>query len=271
VHRTILPKNPEDVSQDRWFCNVFPHLGICDRKNPEDCTSGAKSSYSNDGPLAKISLSPILCCSRSAPPFIATRAYTRGYGLSHGVVFARSVLAVVAINMRSRAADRADAARHRRQTQLQYGPIKFASLAALFWGTADSSSLFSRSNSLFPRSISIFPDQLGRWRPLHTSGGDLRLRRHVLGYVLLCRAATSRARIAGNSRRGSWCGLQLLHSIAGTGYLLGIRAAMNMPEPEWYATFACVVWYFLLIYLVTAAARTEPLFYVANWFYLALS
>jgi cytochrome c oxidase cbb3-type subunit 1 len=187
-----------------------------------------------------------------------------------------SVLAVVAINMRFDA-------RPITPTPLvidgkpnyNYGPIKFASLAALFWGTAGFVvGLYLALELAFPALNFDLPwINFGRLRPLHTSavifafGGNVLL---ATSFYVVQR--TSRARIAGEL--APWfvvLGYNFFILIAGTGYLLGITRSHEYAEPEWYATlWLVVVWVtYLLIYLVTLARRMEPHIYVANWFYLA--
>ena len=93
-------------------------------------------SFRNDGPLAKYRLSASFLLLAFAAAFIATRAYTPAYAFHMALFSLGSVLAVVGITSALRAADSAGAAGHRRRAQHNYGPVKFASLAALFWGTA---------------------------------------------------------------------------------------------------------------------------------------
>ena len=226
--------------------------------------------------FGEISLSAILVLLAIGAAFIATRAYTPAYAF-HMVLFSLcSVLAVVAINMRFDARPIAptplviDG-----KPNYNYGPIKFASLAALFWGTAGFVvGLYLALELAFPALNFDLPwINFGRLRPLHTSavifafGGNVLL---ATSFYVVQR--TSRARIAGEL--APWfvvLGYNFFILIAGTGYLLGITRSHEYAEPEWYATlWLVVVWVtYLLIYLVTLARRTEPHIYVANWFYLA--
>jgi len=226
--------------------------------------------------FGEISLSAILVLLAIGATFIATRAYTPAYAFHMALFSLCSVLAVVAINMRFDARPIAptplviDG-----KPNYNYGPIKFASLAALFWGTAGFVvGLYLALELAFPALNFDLPwINFGRLRPLHTSavifafGGNVLL---ATSFYVVQR--TSRARIAGEL--APWfvvLGYNFFILIAGTGYLLGITRSHEYAEPEWYATlWLVVVWVtYLLIYLVTLARRTEPHIYVANWFYLA--
>ena len=226
--------------------------------------------------FGEISLSAILVLLAIGAAFIATRAYTPAYAFHMTLFSLCSVLAVVAINMRFDA-------RPISPTPLvidgkpnyNYGPIKFASLAALFWGTAGFIvGLYLALELAFPALNFDLPwINFGRLRPLHTSavifafGGNV-----LLATSLYVVQRTSRARLAGDL--APWfvvLGYNFFILIAGTGYLLGITRSHEYAEPEWYATlWLVIVWVtYLLIYLATLARRTEPHIYVANWFYLA--
>ncbi|MFO0345770.1 MAG: cytochrome-c oxidase, cbb3-type subunit I, partial [Labrys sp. (in: a-proteobacteria)] len=155
------------------------------------------------------------------------------------------------------------------------GPVKFAALAALFWGIAG----FLIGDILawqlaFPALNFDLPwTNFGRLRPLHTSavifafGGNV-----LLATSLYVVQRTSRARIAGYL--APWfvvLGYNVFIVIAGTGYLLGVTEGKEYAEPEWYADlFLTVVWVvYLLVFLGTLWKRKEPHIFVANWFYLA--
>jgi len=167
-----------------------------------------------------------------------------GLRLSHGLFSLCSVLAVVAINMRFDARPIAptplviDG-----KPNYNYGPIKFASLAALFWERGFVVGCISRSNSLFPRSISIFPGSTSGDCAVAHLGGDLRLRGNVLlatSFYVVQR--TSRRASRGNSRRGSCAGYNFFILIAGTGYLLGITRSHEYANRMVCDPLACVVW-----------------------------
>ena len=191
--------------------------------------------------FGEISLSAILVLLAIGTAFIATRAYTPAYAFHMALFSLCSVLAVVAINMRFDARPIAptplviDG-----KPNYNYGPIKFASLAALFWGTAGFVvGLYLALELAFPALNFDLPwINFGRLRPLHTSavifafGGNVLL---ATSFYVVQR--TSRARIAGEL--APWfvvLGYNFFILIAGTGYLLGITRSHEYAEPEWYAT-----------------------------------
>ena len=155
------------------------------------------------------------------------------------------------------------------------GPVKFASVAAVFWGIAGFTvGLIIALQLAFPALNFDLPwTTFGRLRPLHTSavifafGGNVLIATSM--YVV---QRTCRARLAGDI--APWfvvLGYNFFIVIAGTGYLLGITQSKEYAEPEWYSDlFLVVVWVtYFLIYLGTIMRRAEPHIYVANWFYLA--
>ncbi len=208
--------------------------------------------------------------------FVAVRAYTPAYAF-HAALFALgSVGAVFAIVKRYDARPAAPPPRViDGKPNYNYGPIKFAALAALFWGVAGFTvGLYIALELAFPLLNFDLPwINFGRLRPLHTSavifafGGNVLL---ATSFYVLQR--TSRTRIAGEL--APWfvvLGYNFFILIAGTGYLLGVTRGHEYAEPEWYAIlWLVIVWVtYLLVYLVTLARRVEPHIYVANWFYLA--
>ena len=155
-----------------------------------------------------------------------------------------------------------------------FGPVKFTSLAALFWGFAGmAAGLYIAFELAFP-ALNFEPwFNFGRLRPLHTSavifafGGNVLL---ATSFYVVQR--TCRARLAGDL--APWfvvLGYNFFIVIAGTGYLLGITEGKEYAEPEWYADlWLTIVWVtYLLVFLGTILRRKEPHIYVANWFYLA--
>jgi cytochrome c oxidase cbb3-type subunit 1 len=155
------------------------------------------------------------------------------------------------------------------------GPIKVATIAAVFWGIAGFIvGDFIAWQLPFPQLNLDLPwTSFGRLRPLHTSavifafGGNVLL---ATSFYVVQR--TCHTRLAG--RWAPWFvvwGYQLFIAIAGTGYLLGITQSKEYAEPEWYADlWLTIVWVvYLLVFLGTLAKRKEPHIYVANWFYLA--
>ncbi|MHA1547701.1 MAG: cytochrome-c oxidase, cbb3-type subunit I [Alphaproteobacteria bacterium] len=155
------------------------------------------------------------------------------------------------------------------------GPVKFATIATMFWGIAGFSvGLWAALELAFPVLNFDLPwISFGRLRPLHTSavifafGGNA-----LLASSLYAVQRTSRARLVGNM--APWfvvLGYNFFIVIAGTGYLLGITQSKEYAEPEWYADlWLTVVWVtYLLVFLGTIIKRKEPHIYVANWFFLA--
>ncbi|WP_183191381.1 cytochrome-c oxidase, cbb3-type subunit I [Ancylobacter tetraedralis] len=156
-----------------------------------------------------------------------------------------------------------------------FGPVKFATLAAVFWGIAGFLiGVIIAFQLAFPVLNFDLPwTAFGRLRPLHTSavifafGGNV-----LLGTSFYVVQRTSRARLVGYL--APWfvvLGYNFFIVIAGTGYLLGITQGKEYAEPEWYADlWLTVVWVtYLLVFLGTLWRRKEPHIYVANWFYLA--
>jgi len=157
----------------------------------------------------------------------------------------------------------------------QLGPIKFASVMAVFWGLAGFVvGLWLALELAWPALNFDLPwINFGRLRPLHTSavifafGGNVLLATSF--YVV---QKTCRTRIAGEL--APWfvvLGYNFFILIAGTGYLLGVTQSKEYAEPEWYADlWLTIVWVvYLLVFLGTLIKRKEPHIYVANWFYLA--
>ncbi len=154
------------------------------------------------------------------------------------------------------------------------GPVKFCTLAALFWGVAGMAVGIYIAFELAYPWLNIAPwFNFGRLRPLHTSavifafGGNVLL---ATSFYVVQR--TSRARLAGDL--APWfvaLGYNFFIVIAGTGYLLGITEGKEYAEPEWYSDlWLTIVWVtYLLVFVGTLWRRKEPHIYVANWFYLA--
>jgi cytochrome c oxidase cbb3-type subunit I len=155
------------------------------------------------------------------------------------------------------------------------GPVKFATVAAVFWGIAGFTvGLWAALELAFPvLNLDLPWFSFGRIRPLHTSAVIFAFGGNVLiatSFYVVQR--TCRARLAGYI--APWfvvLGYNLFIVIAGTGYLFGITQSKEYAEPEWYADlWLTVVWVvYFLVYLGTVMRREEPHIYVANWFYLA--
>jgi cytochrome c oxidase cbb3-type subunit 1 len=208
--------------------------------------------------------------------YVAVKAYTPAYAF-HAALFAiGSAGAVFAISKHygTRSAEPVPRIVDGRPNY-NYGPIKFAAIAALVLGIAGFAvGLYIALELAFPLLNFDLPwINFGRLRPLHTSavifafGGNVLLASSF--YVV---QRTCRTRLAGDL--APWfvvLGYNFFIVIAGTGYLLGVTRGHEYAEPEWYATlWLVIVWVvYLLVFLVTLARRAEPHIYVANWFFLA--
>src|SRR6266568_73949 len=207
--------------------------------------------------------------------FIASKAYTGAYAF-HMFVFALAGLgSAFFIFKRHTTMSEVAPQEINGKPNYNYGPIKFASLAAVFWGIAGFLvGLIVALELAFPDlSMGLEWINFGRLRPLHTSavifafGGNV-----LLATSLYVVQRTCRARLAGEL--APWfvvLGFNLFIVIAGTGYLLGITQGKEYAEPEWYSDlWLTLVWVtYLLVFLATLWKRKEPHIYVANWFTLA--
>jgi cytochrome c oxidase cbb3-type subunit 1 len=207
---------------------------------------------------------------------IASQAYTAEYAFHAYLFCAGSIASVFAIGIwyfeRPAELPPREIDGH---PNYNFGPVKFATLAAVFWGIAGfTAGLWAALELAFPVLNFDLPWlSFGRIRPLHTSavifafGGNV-----LLGTSFYVVQRTCRARLAGEV--APWfvvLGYNFFILIAGTGYLLGITQSKEYAEPEWYADlWLTVVWViYLLVFLGTIMRRKEPHIYVANWFYLA--
>jgi cytochrome c oxidase cbb3-type subunit 1 len=206
---------------------------------------------------------------------VAANAYTPAYAFHAYLFTAASIAAVFAIINRyyERPAEPAPLEIDGKPNY-NMAPIKFAAVAAVFWGIAAFSiGVFIALELAFPHLNFDQWVNFGRMRPLHTSAAIFAFGGNVLiatSFYVVQR--TSRARLAGDL--APWfvvLGYNFFIVIAGTGYLLGITQSKEYAEPEWYADlWLTVVWVtYFLVYLGTIMRRTEPHIYVANWFYLA--
>ena len=207
---------------------------------------------------------------------VAAKAYTTAYAF-HAYLFAAASLAAVfaILNRYYERPAELPAQMIDGKPNYQLGPIKFATIAAVFWGIAGFLvGVIIASQLAYPVLNFDLPyTAFGRLRPLHTSavifafGGNVLL---ATSFYVVQR--TCRARIAGDL--APWfvvLGYNFFIVIAGTGYLLGITQGKEYAEPEWYSDlWLTIVWVvYLLVFLFTLAKREEPHIYVANWFYLA--
>ena len=208
--------------------------------------------------------------------YVSSQAYTSAYAFHAALFCLGSAGAVVAVLTRYEK-------RHAELPSLMIngkpnynlGPIKFASLAAVFWGIAGFAvGLYIALELAFPwLNFDLAFINFGRLRPLHTSAVIFAFGGNVLvatSFYVVQR--TCRARLAGDL--APWfvvLGYNFFIVVAGTGYLLGITRSHEYAEPEWYAIlWLVIVWVtYFLVFIGTIARRGEPHIYVANWFYLA--
>ena len=207
--------------------------------------------------------------------FIFSKAYSGAYEFHAALFVLASLIGVAGIVWRYDQREAETPLTIDGRPNYNMGPVKFLSLASLFWGFAGMAvGLIIACELAYPwLNFSTAYINFGRLRPLHTSavifafGGNVLL---ATSFYVVQR--TSRARLAGDL--APWfvaLGYNFFIVVAGTGYLLGITRSHEYAEPEWYAIlFLVVVWVtYLLVFLGTLARRVEPHIYVANWFYLA--
>ena len=206
---------------------------------------------------------------------VAAKAYTAAYAFHAYLFCAASVAAVFAIiNHYYNRPAAAPPLEIDGKPNYNMGPVKFATVAGMFWGIAAFTvGVYIAFELTYPQLNLVEWINFGRLRPLHTSAAIFAFGGNVLiATSLYVVQRTSRARLAGNL--APWfvvLGYNFFIVIAGTGYLLGITQSKEYAEPEWYADlWLTIVWVtYFLVYLGTIMRRKEPHIYVANWFYLA--
>ena len=154
-------------------------------------------------------------------------------------------------------------------------PIRWGVIATLFWGIAGmAAGLFIALQLAFPAlNLDLEYTTFGRLRPLHTSavifafGGNALI---ATSYYVVQRTCRARLAFPTLARFVFW-GYQLFIVLAATGYLMGVTAAKEYAEPEWYVDlWLTIVWVaYLVVFVGTIVKRREPHIYVANWFYLS--
>src|SRR3954467_10105534 len=231
----------------------------------------AKSMTHGEAGLALVfAASAFLCL------FAAAKALDSAFAFHASLACAASLAAVVAIMRRYY--DRPvwlPAKEINGRPNYNMGPVKFASVMAMFWGIAGFLvGLIIASQLAWPALNFDLPwTSFGRLRPLHTSavifafGGNVLIATSF--YVV---QKSCRVRLAGDL--APWfvvVGYNFFILVAGTGYLLGVPQSKEYAEPEWYADlWLTIVWVvYLLVFLTTIIKRKEPHIFVANWFYLA--
>ena len=234
-------------------------------------TQATKSMTHGEAGLAMIFAATAFLCL-----FAAAKALDTAFAFHASLACAASLAAVVAIV--NRYYDRPAALPAQEingRPNYNFGPVKLASVMAMFWGIAGFAvGLLIASQLAWPWLNFDLPwTSFGRLRPLHTSavifafGGNVLLATSF--YVV---QKTCRARLAGDL--APWfvvVGYNFFILVAGTGYLLGVTQSKEYAEPEWYADlWLTIVWVtYLLVFLMTIVKRREPHIFVANWFYLA--
>src|SRR6516164_8308504 len=221
-------------------------------------------------------LAAALICLAFVSIMIAAKAYTPGYAFHAYLFAAASTAAAFAIfNRFFERSSEPVPLEIDGKPNYNMGPVKLATLLAVFWGIAGMAvGLWLALELAYPAlNFDLAYISFGRLRPLHTSavifafGGNVLL---ATSFYVVQR--TSRARLAGDL--APWfvvLGYNFFILIAGTGYLLGITQSKEYAEPEWYADlWLTIVWVvYLLVFLGTIFRRKEPHIFVANWFYLA--
>ncbi len=154
-------------------------------------------------------------------------------------------------------------------------PVRWGVIATIFWGVAGLAvGLYIALQLAFPAlNLGIEYTSFGRLRPLHTSavvfafGGNALI---ATSFYVVQRTCRARLAFPGAARFVFW-GYQLFLVLAATGYLMGVTAAREYAEPEWYVDlWLTIVWVvYFVVFVGTIVKRREPHIYVANWFYLS--
>jgi cytochrome c oxidase cbb3-type subunit I len=226
--------------------------------------------------VGETGLSLVLALAAAVFLFATSRAEDQAFAFHMFILTAASIIGVFAIWNRYTAREAVTPQEIDGKPNYNYGPIKFAALAALFWGVAGFivGDLIAWQLAFPALNLDLPWTTFGRLRPLHTSavifafGGNV-----LLATSLYVVQRTCRTRLAGEL--APWfvvLGYNVFILVAGTGYLLGVTQGKEYAEPEWYADlFLTVVWVvYLLVFLATLWKRKEPHIYVANWFTLSM-
>jgi cytochrome c oxidase cbb3-type subunit 1 len=160
-------------------------------------------------------------------------------------------------------------------TQYDDEPIRWGVIATTFWGVVGLLvGLFIALQLAFPvLNFDFEYISFGRIRPLHTSavifafGGNALI---ATSYYVVQRTCRARLAFPWLARFVFW-GYQLFIVLAATGYVMGVTAAREYAEPEWYVDiWLTIIWVsYLAVFVGTIVRRREPHIYVANWFYLS--
>ena len=209
----------------------------------------------------EVALGIVLVALACATLYMSSSAWTTAYAFHMSLFTLASLAGAAGIMARFNAREAETPLTIDGRPNYNFGPVKFASLAALFWGIAGIAvGLYIALELAFPALNFDLPFiNFGRLRPLHTSavifafGGNVLL---ATSFYVVQR--TCRARLAGDL--APWfvvLGYNFFIVIAGTGYLLGITRSHEYAEPEWYAIlWLVVVWVtYLLVFLGTIGKR----------------
>lgn len=153
--------------------------------------------------------------------------------------------------------------------------IRLFIIATLFWALfAFTAGLTIALQLSFPLLNVGEYFTFGRLRPIHTSGVIFAFGGNALiGISLYVLKRTTGADLWGGRKALNFLfwGYQAFLVLILAGYPMGITAAKEYAEPEWYADLALIpLWLtYLTIYLGTLTRRKEPHIYVANWFFLS--
>jgi cytochrome c oxidase cbb3-type subunit 1 len=194
---------------------------------------------------------------------IAAKAYTPEYAFHAYLFAAGSVAAIFAIVNRyfERSPEPAPLIIDRK-LNYNMGPVKFATVASVFWGIAGFTvGLWIALELAFPMlNLDLSFLSFGRLRPLHTSavifafGGNVLIATSM--YVV---QRTCRARMVGDI--APWfvvLGYNFFIVIAGTGYLLGITQSKEYAEPEWYADLWLTIVWVVICWSISAPSCGAP-------------
>ena len=191
----------------------------------------------------------------------------------HMAIFALAALLAAVVTIRT--ADHSGMVLAHDKTQYDDEPIRWGVIATTFWGVVGLLVGLTIAMQLaFPLlNLDIEYTSFGRLRPLHTSAvifafGDNAL--IATSYYVVQRTCRARLAFPYLARFVFW-GYQLFIVLAATGYVMGVTAAREYAEPEWYVDiWLTIVWVsYFAVFVGTIMRRAEPHIYVANWFYLS--
>ena len=159
--------------------------------------------------------------------------------------------------------------------EYNYEIIRKFSIMSLVWGVLGmTAGLYIASELAFPFLNFDIPEiTFGRLRPVHTTlvifgfGGSALF---ATSYYVVQRTCQARLYSDFLANLTFW-GWQTVILLGALSYMFGFSQGKEYAEFEWPLDIAiAVVWVaYLVIYVQTVRARSQPHIYVANWFYLA--